>query len=186
MLVRSLGSQSVAFVAEELRGVAVECARNVRGSAVLCELLSFTAHLESTEALVDELLAEDVAALCCHKSGHEVMIAVLSNATALQQHAVASQLYANLHRFVKHKFASYVLSHALLQGPPISLPLAGGIMHAPGAVVSLACHGFGVNVVRALLEVPEAVPQALLCLKTGQHKLARDKFGVQLLKELSS
>jgi len=183
--VRCLGSHSVAFMADELRGAALQCALNVSGSAVLCELLLFTAREKSTQALVDELLASDVGALCCHKSGHEVMIAVLSNATPQQQHAVACHLNASLQRFARHRFASCVLSHALLQGPrPISVPLAFGVMQASGAVVSLACHGFGLEVVRALLQVPEASQQALFFLKKGQHRIMKDKFGTRLLTEL--
>jgi len=51
-------------------------------------------------------------------------------------------------------------------------------------MVCLACHNFGVDVVRALLHVPQASKQAVYFIEKGSRRIMRDKYGMRLLQEL--
>jgi len=184
-LVQCLGSSEVAFIAEELQGDASHCVLHPSGSTLLCQLMLFASGEESTKTLVDELLSGDLAVLCCHKFGVEFAASVVSHGTRAQQALVVSALRCNLQRFARHRFASRVLAEALLYcGEEERFALASEIMSMPGAIVALACHNFGVDVVRTLLQVPQASKQAMHFIEQGSRRIMKDKYGVHLLQEL--
>lgn len=136
-------------------------------------------------ALADELLADDLAGLCCHKFGYQVALAIISFGLARQRAAVVAVLRGNMRRLTRHRYASVVTEHALLRcSPEERLALAEALMEVGGAVTALACHTFGVNVVRALLQAPEASQRALAYIQKSPGRLQKDKFGAQLLREL--
>merc|ERR1719229_180716 len=90
-----------------------------------------------------------------------------------------------MRRFTRHRFAAAVVEHALLHtAPDQRMALANELMELGGAVTSLACHSFGVHVVRALLQVPEAKERALHYICKNPRRLQKDKFGAQLLHDL--
>jgi len=182
--IRVSGQGAAACIAEEL----LDCgsmALNSCSGPVVCRLLEHAAGERRIVELTDRLLEGGAAALCCHKSGHEVAMSIVSNGLAGQRAAVVAALRGNLQRFSKHRFAAVVLAHALLQCAPAECNvLAHELMGQAGAVTKLACHACGVEVVRALLQVPEASQQALFYICKSQHKLRKDMFGVQVLSEL--
>lgn len=51
-------------------------------------------------------------------------------------------------------------------------------------MAGLACHTFGVNVVRALAQVPGLGQQVKSELSQKEKRVSRDKFGRLLLREL--
>jgi len=179
------GRAAAECVATELLGHGRDTAFNSGGSCVLRALLEHAAGEPWVVELTDELLAEDLAALCCHKYGHAVAQAVLSNGVARQRAMVVAALRGDPVRFAKHRFASAVMRQALLQGvPPECQALAQDLMAKAGAVAALACHFFGVEVVRALLQVPGASERAFEYVCRSQHKLRKDLYGAELLREL--
>jgi len=148
-------------------------------------LLEYAGSEPRVVGLTDGILAQDVAGLCCHKHGHQVAMSILSNGLTRQRAVVADALFLELKRFSKHRFAAFVLQHALIQlPPPDCCRMAHALMEQSGAVVSLACHSAGVHVVRALLSVPEASKRAQYYITKGQRRLMRDKFGTELLAEV--
>merc|ERR1719193_1210296 len=172
------GRAAAESVATELRGHGRAAAFLSGGSCVVRTLLEHAAGQPWAVRLTDEILAEDLATLCCHKAGHRVAEAVLSNGLARQRAAVVAALRGDLMRFAKHRFGAAVLQQALLQGPPREChSLAREVMAPAGAVAALGCHCFGVHVVRALLQVPGASEIALAHVRKYQHKLRRDRFG---------
>jgi len=182
--IRVSGRDAAACVAEELLA-SNDAALNACSSSVVCRLLEHAAGEPRVVELTDRLLEGGAAALCCHKSGHEVAMAIVSNGIARQRAVVFAALRGSLLRFAKHRFAALVLAHALLQSAPAECAaLAHELMGHAGAATTLGCHAFGVGVVRALLQVPEASEQVLHYLRKGQHKLRKDMFGAPLLVEL--
>jgi len=179
------GRAAAESVATELSGHGHAAAFSSGGSCVVRTLLEHAAGQPWVVSLTDEILAEDLATLCCHKAGHRVAEAVLSNGLARQRAAVVAALRGDLMRFAKHRFGAAVLQQALLQGAPRECQsLAQAVMAPAGAVAALGCHCFGVHVVRALLQVPGASEIALGHVRKYQHKLRRDRFGAELLREL--
>lgn len=184
-IVHCMGTEEAAFIAEELSGHGREALLDVFTCSVMCRLLEYSPSDYRTVALVDELLFGDTAALCCHKSGHEVAMAIASNGIPRQVAHVVAALHCNPQRFARHRFASKVVEVALRAGSAMGCEsLAGELIAQPGTVVSLACHNFGVHVVRALLESPRHSKQVLhFLLKTGR-RLSKDKYGRELMQEL--
>jgi len=185
----TLGREAADFVAAELRGRARDAAGTSHGCAVLCHLLERTAGQSATEALVEELVGEprggDVAALCCHKYGHLAAMSVMRCGAVRHKGIVADALHGDLHRYARHRFASKVLREALVLAPHnVRGSLARELMSAPGSTTALACHCFGVLLVRAMLQQPRFAKQVRQCLTRGQARLRRDRYGYDLLVEL--
>jgi len=184
-IVHYLGSNDTAFVAREIQGWGRAVALNIYGCRVICRLLEFSAQEPLVSALVDEVLAQDTAALCCHKFGHRVAMSIISNASEWQRRRIIAGLrQGGLQRLAKHRFAARVLEHMLSQGcREEARALAVEVMAQPGAVVSLACHSFGVQVARGLLEVPQEEKIARQYLQKAVRKLRKDKYGATLINE---
>jgi len=183
--IHASGAESSAAIAQELLHQGRGVATNQCGSQVVCRLLEHAAGEPRIVELTDKALASDVTGLCCHKFGHAAVIAILSNGLSRQRAVVVAALLGDLRRFAKHRYAALVLQHALLQCAPAECgALAHGLMAQAGAVVSVACHACGVHVIRALLQVPGATPVALQHISKGEHRLRKDLFGSQLLREL--
>jgi len=185
-VVHRLSSKDAAFIAQEMQGCGRAVALNAYGCTVVCRLLEFSAQEPSVSALVDEVLAQDPAALCCHKFGHRVAMSIISNASERQgSQIVAALRQGGLQRLARHRFATRVLEHVLSQGSNAEAQaLATELMAQAGAVVSLACHSFGVQVVRGILEVPQESKMALHYLEKAVRKLSKDKYGSMLVEEL--
>lgn len=181
-LVEQAPSAETAFIAHELLGSGRLVAQHIYGSAVFVTLIEyFAADNPVVQCLASEAVAEDPAALCCHKIGHQVAMAVLSNGTHEQRTHILRSLYAGTQLMARHRFGSQVMEHALILG---SSALATELISPGGAVVSLACHSFGVNVVRVLLESPEHHDEVLNYLLKRSRRLSKDKYGAALLAEL--
>merc|ERR1712151_1292646 len=96
-------------------------------------------------------------------------------------------LVGDLQRSVRHRFASGVMVQALTQCPPEEVEgLAAGILREPGAVVALACHTFGVHVVRALLDTPAWRRQVAEQVSRASKRMMKDKYGRAVLEELGT
>jgi len=185
-IMHHLGTDDAAFIAQELRGNARSIALNIYGCRVISRLLEFSAQEPLVLALIDEVLAQDPAALCCHKFGHRVAMAIVSNASERQGSQIIAALQeGGLQRLARHRFAAQVLEQALTQGSEAEArALAAELMSQAGAVVALACHSFGVQVVRGLLELPQESKTALQYLKKAVRKLRKDRYGMTLVDEL--
>merc|ERR1712066_956051 len=104
-----------------------------------------------------------------------------------QKSKLAEVLGSDVQRFARHRFASLVLSSALANcSAAESHGLAVAVMKQAGAVTSLACHSFGLRVVRALLVLPWDSEQVRFYLLKSSRRLQKDKFGSQLLEELNT
>merc|ERR1711972_1226842 len=172
-IVRSLGMKDAAFIAEELLAQSPwTLVLNANGSSIVCRLLEYSAGDARTLALVDAVLSADVAVLCGHKFGHEVAMSILSNGSSSQRGQILSALRGDVQRFARHRFASKVFEQALaLCSEDERNSLALEVLARPSTVVALACHNFGANIVRALLQMPSG-------------RVSRDKFGSELMREL--
>jgi len=184
-----LGGEAASFVAAEMRGQAHAAASTAHGSEVLCQLQESAVEQPATkalvEALIDECIGGEGAALCCQKHGHLVALAVMQCGAARHKGVLASALFGDLQRYARHRFASKVLREALLSAPANErATLARELMSVPGAVTALACHCFGVMLVRALLEQPRFAKQVRQSLSRGRAKLQKDRYGSELLLEL--
>jgi len=184
-----LGEEAASFVAVEMRGHAHAAASTAQGSEVLCYLQESAAEQTPTkalvEALVDECIGGDGAALCCQKHGHMVALAVMRCGVARQKGVLASALRGDLQRYARHRFASKVLREAFFSAPANErASLARELVSVPGAVTALACHCFGVLLVRALLEQPRFANQVRQSLSRGRARLQKDRYGSKLLLEL--
>eukprot|EP00443_Scrippsiella_acuminata_P038923 CAMPEP_0115233350 /NCGR_PEP_ID=MMETSP0270-20121206/34231_1 /TAXON_ID=71861 /ORGANISM="Scrippsiella trochoidea, Strain CCMP3099" /LENGTH=350 /DNA_ID=CAMNT_0002648061 /DNA_START=122 /DNA_END=1174 /DNA_ORIENTATION=- len=187
-IVHRLGTNDATFIAEEMMlGCVRSVALNIYGYKVVCRMLEFSAREHAVSALVDEVLAQDIAALCCHKFGHRVAMSIISNGSqGHRSRIIASLREGGLQRLARHRFASRVLEQALTQSSSAEAhALAAELMAQAGAVVSLACHSFGMHVVRGLLQLPqESSKIALQYLQRAVRKLRKDKYAVALVDEL--
>merc|ERR1711920_116080 len=134
---------------------------------------------------MEAVLSADVGVLCCHKFGHEVAMSILSNGSSMQKGRILSALRCDVQRFARHRFASKVFEQALtLCSEDERRSLALEVVARPGTVVALACHNFGVNIVRELLQVPDVSQQVQKLLAKSSGRVGRDKFGSELMREL--
>lgn len=184
-VMRHMTAVEAAFIAGELLGHGRDALLDVFTSSVICRLLEHSPADWGVVLLVDELLTGDVATLCCHKCGHDVATAIVLNGIPRQAAQVVLALHSNPQRFARHRFASKVVEAALravsVDGSDV---LARELIAQPGTVVSLACHNFGVHVVRALLESPRYSKQVLHFLFKTLKRLSKDKYGRELMREL--
>jgi len=184
-LLHHLGIEDTSFIAEELKGGGRELVLNEFGSSVLCQLLLFSTHDPSTEQLIEEVLSGDTTAVCHHKHGHKVALAILEHGSPRQRSQICVSLRGEVPRSSRHRFAAQVVAEALLHGAAEdSHSLAVAVVCKPGAVTSLACHCFGVQVVRSLLRLPRISGAVLQELNTNGHKLKKDKFGAEIMMEI--
>jgi len=184
-VVNYMTTDEAAFIAAELSGHGRDALLDASTCSVICRLLEHSPADWRTVLLVDELLSGDVAALCCHKSGHEVATTTISSGIPRQAAQVVYALHSNPQRFARHRFASKVVEAALrafaVDGSDL---LARELIAQPGTVVSLACHNFGVHVVRALLASPSYSKVVLHFLLKTLKRLAKDKYGRELMRDL--
>lgn len=178
------GTDEAAFVADELLGHG-EGLLDALTCSVICRLLEHSPSDVRTVKLMDELLSGDVPALCCHKSGHLVAAAIISSGIPRQAGQVVRALHCNPQRFARHRFASKVVEVALRSWVVVgSDSLACELIAQPGTVVNLACHNFGVHVVRALLASPMYSAQVMHFLMKTLRRLLKDKYGRELMLEM--
>jgi len=185
-IVRSTFAEDAAFIAEELLTQNPSAlVLNANGSSIVCRLIEYSAADARTSALVDAVLSGDVAVLCGHKFGHEVAMSILSNGSPHQRDQILSALRSDVQRFARQRFASKVFEQALtLCSEAERDGLAFEVLSHRGAVVALACHNFGVNIVRELLQVPSVSQQVKMLLAKSSGRVSRDKFGSELMREL--
>jgi len=185
-IVCCLGIEDAAFIAEELLAHNPwNLVLNANGSSILCRLIEYSSADARTLALVDAVLSGDVGVLCSHKCGYEVAMSILSNGSASQRSCILAALRRDVQRFARHRFASKVVEQALALCPEEEQEsLALEVLARPSTVVALACHSFGVNVVRELLQVSAVSQQVQLLLAKSSGRVRRDKFGSELVRQL--
>lgn len=180
-----LRTGDVAFIAEEFLGTSRAVALNSGGSLVLCQLLTFSADDARTAAVVDEILALDIEELVCHKFGYRVARAVLECGLPHQQSRLVGSLLKNLQRFARHRFATLVVESAMVSSTQADRQaVCAALVRSQGAVVSLACNSFGIRLIRTLLQADGFAELVTEYLSRGQTRLAKDKYGLQLMKSL--
>jgi len=185
-IVRSLSMRDAAFIAEELLAEGPSSLMlNASGSSILCRLIEYSSADARTQALVDAVLSADVAVLCGHKFGHEVAMSILSNGSLSQRGQILSALRGDVQRFARQRFSSKVFEHALAICSDVERDgLASEVLARPSTLVALACHNFGINVVRALLDMPRVAQHVQMLLVRSSGRVSRDKFGLELMREL--
>jgi len=184
-LIGAIATGEAAFIARELCAAAPRVALSVHGSSLMCRLLEYCGDDECTEALIDAAFAGDAASMCCHKFGHQVAMSVLSNGAERHKYMVAAALLADEQRFARHRYASNVIVQALTLFPcDACAELARRFVQHKDAVECLACHTFGVHVVRALLESSPFRNQVFHLLSKVCKRIGKDKFGKILLEEV--
>mmetsp|Transcript_137023 Transcript_137023/g.347144 ORF Transcript_137023/g.347144 Transcript_137023/m.347144 type:complete len:342 (-) Transcript_137023:265-1290(-) len=175
-----------ACVVDELLGNSSHLATHAFGSSLVCRLLEQLAGEVAAVALIDDVLSGDLTQVICHKFGHRIALWILRNGLPRHKSRLVEVLSGELQRFARHRFASLVLALAFSQCTANEAHgLANALMGQAGAVASLACHSFGLRVVKALLELPSAAEQVRFYLLKSSRRLQKDKFGVRLLDELS-
>jgi len=180
--VRSLGTVASSFIVEELLGQGPHALLNGYTCNVICCLLEHAGHDGRATCLVEHLLSEDTASVCCHKYGHLVAIAVVSYAPAWQAWRVVTALRSNVQRLARHRFAHKVVTVVLQKCPPeVYHPLVTELFATPQAVTTLACHNFGVHLVRTLLQSPLHSRHIVQCLLQNSSRVMKDKYGLQLM-----
>mmetsp|Transcript_112330 Transcript_112330/g.362785 ORF Transcript_112330/g.362785 Transcript_112330/m.362785 type:complete len:321 (+) Transcript_112330:60-1022(+) len=184
-LLHDLSAAEVAFVAEELLGRGREFAFDQYGSSVICQLLLFAAQNKETHALVDEVLSADVTAVCHHKHGHQVALATLEHGLPQHRHRIFVSLLPVLARATKHRFAAELIATALLRcREEDANALAVAVLGTLDVVMTLACHCFGVQIVRSLLQVRGFGSFVMQEIARSEKKMKKDKFASELLREL--
>merc|ERR1719375_556316 len=145
----------VAFVAEELAGVAVDTAQHRFACRGICRLLEHCPH-DMTQVLVNEILRE-APTLCRHKYGNYVIQLILEHGSMEQRQAVVQTLLKDPLGFACHRTGSDVVEHALAS---YDLEERGALLRAflrdPASFADLSCSHYGSFVARALVCLPGA------------------------------
>jgi len=188
-LLSSTDAEISASIALELCAKAPQAVANVHGNAVVCKLLECFADAPSTQALIDCVLVGDTASLCRHKFGHCVAMAIVTYGVPRQRRIVMQALIGDLQRLARHRFASSVTVRAVQRGAAdgcdlLQAQLLYQLLVPPGVVVGLACHNFGVNVVKALIEQSPCRNQVVQLLSKATNRIMKDKFGKAMLREV--
>eukprot|EP00444_Apocalathium_aciculiferum_P006671 CAMPEP_0183393698 /NCGR_PEP_ID=MMETSP0370-20130417/8091_1 /TAXON_ID=268820 /ORGANISM="Peridinium aciculiferum, Strain PAER-2" /LENGTH=303 /DNA_ID=CAMNT_0025573951 /DNA_START=111 /DNA_END=1022 /DNA_ORIENTATION=- len=184
-LLHDLSGADAGFVAEELLGRGRELAFDQYGSSVICQLLLFAQQNHGTHALVDEVLSADVTAVCHHKQGHQVALATLEHGLPQHRHRIFVSLLPVLDRATKHRFAAELIATALLQcRQEEANALAIAVLGTPGVVATLACHCFGAQIVRSLLQIRGIGSFVMQQIARSEKKMRKDKYASELLQEL--
>mmetsp|Transcript_84237 Transcript_84237/g.243466 ORF Transcript_84237/g.243466 Transcript_84237/m.243466 type:complete len:370 (-) Transcript_84237:45-1154(-) len=179
------GTEDAAFIAEELTPGARGIAQSGVGGDIVARLLECSSEDWRTIALTDRILEDDLPGLFCHKFGHNVAVSVLSNGLCRHKTKIITALLPDVQRFARHRFGTRVLEAALLHCSHAEQALiARAFMQQSGAVASLACHAFGVHVVRAMLEVPVEGERVKRYIVKGQRRVRKDRYGLELLQDL--
>lgn len=184
-LISTLDAEAVAFIPEELAGQGSRVSKDVYGHLVVCALVQHWPNHEATAALVDEVLAEDVAGLCCHEYGHAVAVEIMAHGLGAQRGLIAAALARDAQRFARHRFAARVFEGALQScaAPSVAREaLVAQMLQNPEELAGLACHRFGTRIVRRLLEQPRVGGLALRALQQAGHRVWQDPIGVKLLQ----
>merc|ERR1712060_110532 len=114
-----------------------------------------------------------------------IAMSILSNGTGSQRGAVVKSLLGDVQRCARHRFASGVLVQALTQcSTRESRQLVIALTQQRGTVVDLACHNFGVHVIRALAELPEFEKEVLQQVTRALKRVEKDEYGKILLQDL--
>jgi len=185
--VECMSPDQAAFIATELSQCSLELLLQPTTCSVMCRLLERSPAEPRTVALMDVLLSGDVASLCSHKCGHAVMATLVSTGVPRQAFLVLAALQTTPQRFARHRFASKVVSVAVRSGAVVGCNhLAFALVAESGTVVSLACHTFGVHVVRSLLASPWHSWQVQQFLLGSRQRLQKDKFGRELMREVGN
>jgi len=180
------GTEDSAFIARELCAEVRSIVGSPCVSSVLCRLFEFSAASEGAIAIADTLLSSDVALLCCNRYGREVAMSILSNSPeARHRHAIIQALASEIHRFARHRFASEVVVQVLTQCSQEECQVMTSQLMG-GGVADLACHNFGVHVVRAMMEQPGLRTRIVNDLSRASKRLMKDKYGRALLQELGT
>merc|ERR1712060_749167 len=94
-------------------------------------------------------------------------------------------LLGDVQRCARHRFASGVLVQALTQcSARENRQLVISLIQQRGPVVDLACHNFGVHVIRALAEQPEFEKEVFRQVTKAIKRVKKDKYGKVLLQDL--
>jgi len=175
-LIEVLPPANVRFIADELKGVAVETARHKYGCRVLCRLVEHANCQKSVRLLITEILnhAHDLAV---HYFGHIVLRSILVH-EGLEQHAViARTLQGRLGQLAQHKHGSFIVQELLLNADEqTGKVLVSELCQDSVMLTKLAQHQFGHHVAKALVRLPaakEVVVPGLQCSQEGQRCLKR-------------
>lgn len=183
-MIEVLPASLVVFVAEELRGYAVETARHRYGCRVLCRLLEHSASEPATVALVEEVLTQ-AAVLSSHEYGHYVVESVLEHGSASQASCVARDLRPDLSLHCQDRNATYVVKAALAHSAADCQSLADELIADSEQLQLLAEHRYGYHVVLALLRSPSrASSSAQQALRPLVPQLRLSVFGSRVVEEV--
>jgi len=144
-----------AFIAQELRGVAVEVACHKYGCRIFCRLLEHAGNQDGPVALLDEALLQ-AGLLCRHAFGHYVVQSILEHGLPRQHHAIVAVLCSDLPSFAKSRNGCYVIEDAFAycDAEDKQALVDAFLGLSLEQLVALAQHTFGSHALHSLLRLP--------------------------------
>jgi len=178
----------VSTVARELRGSAVSVAQHRYGCRIFCRLSEHCSSADTEAvAVIDEVLA-DAEQLCRHPFGHHVIQSIVEHGSPRQQHLVAAVLVrSNLRQMAVDPLCSHIVAAALYHCPEDDVQALGSrlVTCVQRGMAELGKNHFGVNVLRAALQIFGPVSQEILgMLWRAAHQLWDSRYGRVLLREV--
>lgn len=180
-----LPTSMASFVAEELRGSAVEAAQHRYGCRIMCRLLEHSAAEEGTADLIMELLSQ-AQGLSRHGYGYHVIRCMIEHGLPEHRRHIAGVLSSGVHRSAKHRHASFVVEKLFAHCDEQAREgLAHDLLQRPENVLDLARHQFGRHVVSQLVRGPgDCSQRALYSLRAVLPQVQTSKHGRRLIEEL--
>mmetsp|Transcript_75804 Transcript_75804/g.158016 ORF Transcript_75804/g.158016 Transcript_75804/m.158016 type:complete len:475 (-) Transcript_75804:163-1587(-) len=185
LLIRRLGDAELQPLVQEICFEGPSLALDPSATESLHELISERPHVPCVQGLMDVIMTWDTASLCYHKFGHQVALYIFQHGPEEHRRRILEALEKEAPRACRHRVAAGAVATVLVHSRrEEALKLAQAIMTTAGALKTLACHCFGVRVVREILQLPGVSQQALAYIARARVRLSRDKFGMELLREL--
>ena len=185
-IVQSWSLQDSDFIAEELLAASPQALMLHREANVLLTcLIERFADDDGAMALVNDMLAGDVAELCMHRFGFHVARTILQHGAAEQRGRILSVLQGHVERLTHSRRGVRVYKRAFTCCPDSEQEsLALAVIQNATSVTDLACHPYGQNVVRELFRVPSVSEHVWTLISNDRDRLSRDHNGWRLLRDM--
>ena len=185
-IVQSWSLQDSDFIAEELLAASPQALMlHSEAYGLFCCLIERFADDDRTMALVNDMLAGDVAVLCSHRVGFHVARTILQHGAAEQRGRILSVLQGDVRRLTHRRRAVRVYKRAFTCCPESEQEsLALAVIQNATSVTDLACHPYGQNVVRELFRVPSVSEHVWTLITNDRDRLSRDHNGWRLLRDM--
>mmetsp|Transcript_58869 Transcript_58869/g.111042 ORF Transcript_58869/g.111042 Transcript_58869/m.111042 type:complete len:395 (-) Transcript_58869:123-1307(-) len=184
-VIEEMAPASSAFVAKELKGLAVQVSGHRFGCRIMCRLLEHCTAEHATTELVEEIMAQ-VVPLSQSLFGHFVIGSLAEHLPERRRQIIEILCDHDLRSVATHPKSCQVIEKVVFHnGPKENRMLTRTFLGNPELLVQWATHQYGHIALKALLSIEnEETEQALFAMKPFFEELNQNKYGHRVLESL--